>query len=550
MPATDEPWRHGPGLIESMWRYRVLIVIATFAGGLVGYFLGGQQPIGFDAEARLFLEDPRTSSVINGQDNLRIDPATYVPQQAARAISRPVMLAAIDALDRDLSLSGLIDRVTVAPDAALFLLEVTGRDGTAEGAAEIANAVARSYMDIMRSDQLTRAQDAAGVLDPEIELLSAQVAELEEDLADEPSNLALTRQIGALTERLSQLVVVRRDLLLQAELFGTGVDLFEPAVPPQRPARPNPEVTAVLFALVAFAAASMFAYWRAARTQRVVHRTDPEPILGAPLLGEIPLHHSGSTGTLADRVRVDPSAVEAFEFVLSSIDFALSDVGGRSFLLTSPLPGDGKTSTALQLAMTASRDQRKVVLVDADIRVRGLSRLLQAEELPGLAELGTSERSVGECMRRYRFSEQSQVPVVSAGQRRLDATSFFRSHGFKDAIAGLAESTELVLLDSPPVLAVADATIAAGAVDGLVLVVSHGTLVSDLQSVRERLTFVATPLLGYVFNRSVGRVAGGYGYRYDAASVEHRPRWWQRLGRRQPGRPARDEQRARPQRVG
>ena len=540
MVPGDEHWRRGPGLLESVWRYRVLVAAVTLVGGALGYVLGLQQPVGYDATARLFLTDPREPSALD-VESARVDPENYVPQQAARVRSRPVVVEAIERLDRDLSVQDLRDRFAVAPLPELLVLEITGSDATAEGAAGVANAVASAYMAVVREEQTARAADAAAILDPELEALALQVQGLEEELATDPANLALTRQISVLTERLTQVEIARRDLLLQAQLFGSGVDLFEAAVDPGAPARPNPETSAILVALLSFVLATMFAYWRAARSRRVTQRSDAEAILGAPLLGEIPLHTTSPTGSLGERVRLDPVASESYEFVLASIEFALAEIGGRSLLVTSALPSDGKTLTVLQLSMAASRDERRVVLVDADIRVRGLSRLLQAEDLAGLTDLATTpDLEPDECMRRYRFSEQSLVPVMGAGRGRVDPTSFFRSPAFRTAMERVRAQAELAIVDSSPVLAVADATIAAGAVDALVLVVSHGTLVSDLEKVRERLAFVSTPLLGYIFNRAQGRTPGAYGYRYEAPPAEAS------RGRRQPSTP-RASRRRRPE---
>ena len=114
---------------------------------------------------------------------------------------------------------------------------------------------------------------------------------------------------------------------------------------------------------------------------------DPAAVLGAPLLGEVPDYAGPQTGTLSGQLHLEPALVEGYQFVLSSIEYALEHNGGSSVLVTSASQGDGKTTTVLQLAMAASRDGRRVVLCDADIRAQGLTRLLGVTERTGLTDL-------------------------------------------------------------------------------------------------------------------------------------------------------------------
>jgi capsular exopolysaccharide synthesis family protein len=515
---VEEHARHGPTLFESLWRYRVVVVAVPLLAGVLGYVLASQQSPTYVASARLYLTDPTTTpGVTDGGFTVGIDPNEYVPQQAARAGSTTVLQTARDALPEAPSLQELRESIEIESSIEDLALTVYAEAGDPDRAAEVANVVATAFQQVNEEQEQSDAAAAVFEIELEITDLQAQLDELAEQLEDEPENLALQSQIENLSARLIEREDRVSTVKIEARLRGDGVDQFEPAEVPDEPASPRPRLTALIFAFLAAVGTALWAYWYAGVSQRVLSRGDPEAVLGVPLLGEIPLYRTSGDDPLTPLLRVDPAAAEAYEFVLSSMEFALADVGGQSLMITSTLPGDGKSTTALQLAIAASRDKRRVVIVDADIRARGLTTVLGAEDRVGLSDLAALDLQPAEVVRRYRFSEQSQIPVVTAGQRRGDPAALLRTAAFRRAMQALKETAELLIVDSSPLLAVADATIVAGSVDGLVLVVSHGTPVGELQKVRERLKFVSTPLLGYVFNRSDATTAAAYGYGYGVA---------------------------------
>jgi capsular exopolysaccharide synthesis family protein len=539
---VEHQFRHGPSLLESLWRHRLAVLLITVLVGALGYATAAQQTPTYDAGARLFLSDPGRTPGLDDRFINQVDPDEYVPQTAARAASRAVFLAAQASLEDPPTVGELIDSVVFRPNSVDLSITITATAIDPEQAAAVANAMATAFMDLNLEAERLAAGRAVAELERQRSDFGLQLERLEEQLAADPQNLAVSSQVQNLSLRLIDLDRLISTVRIEAELRGDGVDVFEAAEPPVAPARPQIRRQAVAFALLGFIAASIWAYWYAGRSQRALSRTDPELVLGVPLLGEIPLYRVNSQDPLGGLLRIDPAAAEAYEFVLSSVEFALEEAGGRSLLVTSTLPGDGKTTTALQLAIAASRDRRRVVLVDADIRARGLTQVLGAENRTGLSDLAALDLQPADVMRRYRFSEQSQIPVVTAGQRRGDPASLLRTSSFRRAMAGISEAAQLVIVDTSPLLAVADATIVAAAADGMVIVVSHGTLMSELQKVRERLKFVSTPLLGYIYNRSDASTAAAYGYGYGIEEDQDGQRRLiprAALGRGRAARPAR-----------
>ncbi|MGH3666264.1 MAG: hypothetical protein ACRDU8_09310, partial [Egibacteraceae bacterium] len=130
-------------------------------------------------------------------------------------------------------------------------------------------------------------------------------------------------------------------------------------------------------------------------------------------------------------------------------------------------------------------------------------------------DLADDEIPFAGCTGTIKVTDDIRLSFVPAGSRLSDPAGFFRTPEFRKALGRVKEQAELVVVDSPPLLSVADASAIASQVDGIVIVVDRGAPLRQLEEVRERLQFIGTPVLGYVFNRSdLRRGRGGYGYGY------------------------------------
>ncbi len=507
---AEERWGQGPGLLASVWRYRFVVVGVTVLAGAAGFGLSRLVPPSYEATARLFLADPRNIAVL-GEDRVAIDPERYVAQQGELLTSRPVLERAARTLGDGMTAGDVGDAVSVATDPESDRIEVTATARDPQEAADIAQAVADGYQDVVREGQLARAQDAVDQLAPARQDLQRRLDELQAQTPPGTVNPVLDGQVAALTQQLLDLEARAQQVQVNAAAFGSGVQLTEAAEPPSGPSSPSALLWTAAGVLLGAGAATALAYQRAGTARRVEGRADPARVLGTPLLGVVPAYTPTAEG-LAGQLTLEPGVAEAYQFLLASIEFALEQVGGSSLLITSAMPGDGKTTSALQLSMTASRDGGRVVLVDGDIRAQGLTRLLGVQDRTGLTELALGNLEVDQSVHYLPVSEELLLPVVGAGSRVDDPGSFFRAPGFRKALQRVKDEAELVVVDSSPLLAVADTSVIGGQVDGIVLVVNRGTPLALLEQVRERLAFVSTPLLGYVYNRAERARGQAYGY--------------------------------------
>lgn len=506
-----------PGLLSVLWKHKRLVVALTLLFGIVGWGASHLQPTMYNAQASVLLDDPRSSSVFDERRQTVLDPARYVRNRAEVMTSLGVLQATSEAIDGRLSVEEIRSRVTVAASRDLDLVTIDALDSTPAGAAEVANELVAAYERQVTQESRDSSDDTTKELNESRESLKEQMDSLEDDIAgakegDTELVAGLNTQRTALSTQLLTLDSQIDQITVDAALYGSGVQLFEQAQPPISPAQPRPVGAALVAAFLGFLVGMALAWWRAENRQNANDRLDPAHVLGIPLLGEVPEFPStGVMGRLPAHEAGHTMAGEAYHFLVSSLGFALDEEGGATVLVTSARPGDGKTVTVANLAISAMRDGRRVLLVDADERARGLTNLTGVPPEPGLTDLANENLDVSLATAHMALGDGKCLDLVPAGHRLEDPASFFRTGQFRQAITRVKQDVDLLIIDSPPLLAVSDTSAIASQADGIVIVVSRGTPIRLLREVRERLEFIGTPALGYVFNRADLR-RKGYGY--------------------------------------
>jgi Mrp family chromosome partitioning ATPase/capsular polysaccharide biosynthesis protein len=505
MSQSSERWAEGPSLVQSIWQRRWLVLAVAVAAGILGYVLSQGQPPTYEATTRLYVTNPATSGIFQQQATTNLE--RYLPQQTQRIRSVQILTAAAEELNDGTTPTDLAFDTSVEMDLALATLEITASDASADGAAARANAVAAAYQDNVRATQLRRVERAVEELERSAEDIESQIAallassdEAGEDLATDVGANQIAGQIGVLTQRLVEIDALSQQLQVDARLFGSGVEFAEPAEPPGAPVSPRPRRTAVASALLAGLIASALAYWLAGRGHRIESRDEPATVLDAPLLGVLPTYKPPDQVTLGQRTSLEPRTTEAYRFVYSSLDATLRELGATSVMITSAGAASGKTETSLQVAATAARRGQRVLLVDGDVRMRGLSTFLRATTTPGLLDLAGSRKAgpPDSLVLSYPLRDDRKLDVLTAG-RGSSSDDHLDESWFGEAFRQLVESYDLVIVDSPPLLAVADTATIAGHVDTIVLVVRERSDVEDLDRVRQRLRMIRQQLAGYVY---------------------------------------------------
>lgn len=510
-PELGERWTISTGLIESLWRYRWLVAILTVTAAGIGLGASMAQQTLYEAEARLLLSPSGNVESLR-ETSPRTDATRHVRNQAQYVTSLPVRARVLDQFD-DLTVVDFDERISAEPSADIDLITIRALHPTAEGAAELANAVAEAYKAEVTEELQGAADEAIVELEQRKGELRARIEAARARLAADPEDAVAQADLEAAADQLRTMQSRTDQIGVEASLFGSGVELTEAAEPPLHPVQPQPIRNTAVAGVLGLLAAATIAWWLAERNQSVEAAHDAASILRAPLLGEVPdFRAAGVEGDVPAATAPHTAAAEAYQFVLASLGSALDERGASAVLVTSAAPGDGKTVSALNLASAAvSSTSRRMLLVDADERLRGLTRWSDAPAAPGLSDLSDDEVRIDGCIYEWWVSNTVRLRFVTAGSRLSDPAGFFRDAGFRKSLLRLRERSDLLVIDAPPLLAVSDTSAIASQVDGILLVVTRGTRLSTLQEVRARLDLIGTPLLGYLFNRASTR-SGYYAY--------------------------------------
>ena len=519
----SEPTDPGPSAVSGeevvaalVARWRQILIVGVSVG-LFGFGLSALQPLEYTANASLLLADPRNSGLFGETGVNFLDPSRYVRNQAEFARSNAVMERASVLLNGRLDSVALQQVTTIRPATDLDQLGIRATDGTASGASQIANAVGEAYQAVVREEAERSTQSSLAELQAQRLQLQSTIREAEARLDDSPADASARAERDAAVNQLITIDSRADQIAVDSTLFGSGVELFERAEVPRKPSAPTPLRNAFLAGLVGALAAAALAWWRADETATADGRNDPSRMLKAPLLGSVPsFDEIGLSGSVPTVEAPKSPAGEAYQFLIGALAFALAESQGRSVVLTSASPIDGKTVTCLNLAVAAAQDGRHVVLVDADTRVRGLTRRLGARDTGGLPALADPRNDLSEIVVPLTADDGQYVPFIPAKSLGDDTAAFFRTPGFRQAIVRLKDVADLIIVDSPPLLLASDASAIATNVDGIVVVVSRGTSMKLLKEMRERLDRIGTPVLGYIYTKAKldGAGYGDYAYRY------------------------------------
>jgi capsular exopolysaccharide synthesis family protein len=224
---------------------------------------------------------------------------------------------------------------------------------------------------------------------------------------------------------------------------------------------------------------------------------------------------------------------EAYRSIRTSLLFARPHQGMRTVLVTSSQPGEGKTATSVNLAMSLCELGNRVVLIDADMRRPSCHSELGLAPAPGLAEVLRGHADVHDIIQRVdvgraespdaasRAEGRALLHLLQSGARVADSSALLASRQMTALLCSLSSEYDLVLLDTPPVFPVTDAAILAARVDGVVVVV-HGQRTGRqvTREALERLRFVGARVVGVVLNGIDPRSSDYHRYSYYFSSEE------------------------------
>ena len=301
----------------------------------------------------------------------------------------------------------------------------------------------------------------------------------------------------------------------EASARAGGVLLRDASVP-KVPAEPKPTRAALLGGLVGLILGIVLAYARDRLDDRIRDETRLKSLLGeVPVLGRIPLDARKQPARPVALVEPRSPSSEAFRALNTNLRFlAAARSQGRTgelgevLMVTSALASEGKTTVAGNLAVTAARTGLRVLLVDADLRKPSISRLFGVEAPRGLSHL-----LAGQKLKVRVDTAEPNLRIIGAGAVPPNPAELLASPRAATIWQQLRQQADLVIVDTPPVLSVADALEISHHADWVLLTVRYRqSREHQLLAALERLHRVGSPMTGVVWSGITGDEQSYYGY--------------------------------------
>ncbi|MFJ7728178.1 CpsD/CapB family tyrosine-protein kinase [Neobacillus sp. NPDC097160] len=189
---------------------------------------------------------------------------------------------------------------------------------------------------------------------------------------------------------------------------------------------------------------------------------------------------------------------EQYRMIQANIKFAMIDKRSRTFLITSPSKGEGKSTTAANLAISMSQQKEKVLIIDANLRNPELHSIFKIQNSVGLTDILIGRTSFYDAIHN---TEVGRLDVLTSGPIPMNPGELLSSPLLHETLAASLKSYDLVLIDSHSVLELTDTKLLANQCDGVVLVIQKGkTMIDKAIEAKKVLEFAKATLIGVVIN--------------------------------------------------
>ena len=306
-----------------------------------------------------------------------------------------------------------------------------------------------------------------------------------------------------------------KDIGVAGQVEANNISVVDHAQVPGAPFKPKPLRNISLAAALGLIAGILAAFGLELLDESIAAPNDIETKLALPLLGSIPLLGKGSPFDALRNPR--SSFAEAYYSARTALQFSTSTGAPRTVAVTSSKPQEGKTTTALALALNFSRLGHRVLLIDADLRHPSLHRLLGRPVGRGLTACLTNSAELDEVV---QTTDEAHLMLLTSGPVPPNPAELLSGARFGQLLAEASEKYGLVVIDSPPVMGLADAPLIASVAAGTVFVIEAAATRKGLaQLAIRRLRAANARVVGCLMTKFNAKRIGygygdGYGYGY------------------------------------
>lgn len=435
----------------------IAVVVATL-GTTVAITL--IQPREYQATIRLFVS---TQSASSAQD---LSQGTSFTREAARGfaevVTAPLVLEpVIEALDLSETPEDLATLISASVPTSTPVINVKVTAGSAQDAANIANQIGRVFPGVVGELLPTSATDAASPV---------------------------------------------------------KITVIQPATAATTASAPNVTLNLIIGAVLGLALGVGAAALKTAIDTRIHGEREIHSVTRRPIIGELAYDPKASERRLIVHDAPQSPRAESFRTLRTNLQFLTAESGTQTFVITSSIAGEGKSTTAVNLAISLANSGRRVLLVDADLRRPGVANALDIEGAVGLTDILIGSVHTDEVIQRWGTDGLSVLP---AGRIPPNPSELIGSERMRRLLENLEDLYDAVVIDSPPLLPVTDAAILSGYVGSTILVCAVGhTTKNQLRASLAHLANAGTDADGIVMTmvRRRGQQAYQYGYYGDGTT--------------------------------
>lgn len=523
-------------LVKWWW----LIALSILLAAVSSYYYSSQKPRLYNASTTLMV----------GQVTQLASPSTqdfYTTEQLAEtyatiALRQPVLQATIDSLGYNIPWQELRGRVYASQIPRTQLLQISVVDVSPDAAVAIADELAHQL--ILQSPASVNNQlleDRGGFIQSQLDRLQIRIEGAQEQviaLQTELDEAFSASEIQDLQTEISSLETLIRDwqstyteLLgyLQGDDNPNYLTVIEPAQRPYNPFSPNTRMDVLLAVGVGLALAVGSILVLEFIDDTIKPNEELSQTLNSVVLGYISrIDGQNRADRIINQKSLHAPTAEEYRHIRSNLQFMSLEKPVKTILVTSSEPGEGKSTTATNLAIILSQAGLKTVLIDADLRRSMVHELLSASNLVGLSDtLIQPEQKLETYLQQTEFEN---LVVLPSGTPPPNPAELLGSSKMFDLINTLRNHFDMVVIDSPPIAVVSDSVSLASWVDGVIVVArSQHTRYASYRQTLEQLKRVEAHILGTILNYVKQKQRVGYYYgHYNATSSTTEPSvWWQ-----------------------
>jgi capsular exopolysaccharide synthesis family protein len=516
-------------ILRKRWRW-ALAAFCTVVAAAVAFTL--LQPDSYTAETRVLVGQSEAESVVTNE--------SQNTSFLTRTLANEISLIEGDSVERRVEAElGSVPKVSVAAEGVSDVLRIQAVSGTAEEAAEAANAYATAYVREKQERSAAEITAATDKFNSDLEQLGEARSELRLPVVQLQTRLVgavtdqrraqlqqqidleeyrIAPQLNLLDARINAVAKAVTDLELSGAFAATGsAVVVEAAIPPSSPSN-TPLSRSIALGVVAGTIVAIAAALFAHTLDRNVNTADDvRQLTNLPVLGSVPLSDDVERPSLDLQTLERPESPvgDAYHRVRTALQFSFLSRDIRSVLITSANPAEGKTTTSINLAGALAAIGSRVILADFDFRRPRLHQIFDIEMIPGLSDHLLEGTPLHELAFTVASANNSLV-VLPSGSTPPSPGDLVSTPAFADLVRLVEKEGDIAVFDAPPVLPVSDAVTLSRLVDAVIVTARAGsTHRDDLRRTVETLQQVGAEIAGIVL---VGADSPDQYYRYKSDS--------------------------------